>query len=89
MPIRKMPEADLAPDRGLYSGLISLYFLHHATEEPIIDLGMMDELVRHGSTMNHQLLTMNVLWQANFHLSARACGSPIQPGIGCRALCQP
>ncbi|MGC4055487.1 MAG: PadR family transcriptional regulator [Paludibaculum sp.] len=39
---------DLALDRDLYSGLIRLHVLHHASEEPIFGLGMMEELARHG-----------------------------------------
>ena len=35
-------------DRDLYSGLIRLHVLHHATEEPIFGLGMIEELNRHG-----------------------------------------
>ena len=35
-------------DRGLYSGLIRLHILHHACQEPIFGLGMMEELARHG-----------------------------------------
>ena len=35
-------------DRDLYSGLIRLHVMHHATEEPIFGLGMMEELARHG-----------------------------------------
>jgi PadR family transcriptional regulator len=35
-------------DRDLYSGLIRLHVMHHAVEEPIFGLGMMDELARHG-----------------------------------------
>jgi len=38
----------LAPDRDLYSGLIRLHVLHHAAEEPIFGLGMIEELGRHG-----------------------------------------
>jgi PadR family transcriptional regulator PadR len=38
----------LAADRDLYSGLIRLHVLHHATEEPIFGLGMIEELARHG-----------------------------------------
>ncbi|MGJ5813768.1 PadR family transcriptional regulator [Paludibaculum fermentans] len=37
-----------AIDRDLYSGLIRLHVLHHASEEPIFGLGMMEELARHG-----------------------------------------
>jgi PadR family transcriptional regulator, regulatory protein PadR len=36
------------PDRDLYSGLIRLHVLHHAAEEPIFGLGMIEELGRHG-----------------------------------------
>ena len=35
-------------DRDLYSGLIRLHVLHHAAEEPIFGLGMVEELGRHG-----------------------------------------
>jgi len=35
-------------DRDLYSGLIRLHILHHATKEPIFGLGMIEELARHG-----------------------------------------
>jgi DNA-binding PadR family transcriptional regulator len=35
-------------DRDLYSGLIRLHILHHAAEEPIFGLGMLEELARHG-----------------------------------------
>jgi PadR family transcriptional regulator, regulatory protein PadR len=37
-----------AADRDLYSGLIRLHVLHHAAEEPIFGLGMIEELARHG-----------------------------------------
>src|SRR5437763_11824105 len=40
--------SDPAADRDLYSGLIRLHVLHHAAEEPIFGLGMMEELARHG-----------------------------------------
>jgi PadR family transcriptional regulator PadR len=35
-------------DRDLYSGLIRLHILHHACDEPIFGLGMIEELARHG-----------------------------------------
>src|ERR1700691_2477444 len=38
----------LIDDQDLYSGLIRLHVLHHAVEEPIFGLGMMEELNRHG-----------------------------------------
>jgi DNA-binding PadR family transcriptional regulator len=38
----------LGADRDLYSGLIRLHVLHHAAEEPIFGLGMIEELGRHG-----------------------------------------
>src|SRR5438874_13140297 len=41
-------DGDLSGDRDLYSGLIRLHVLHHAAEEPIFGLGMMEELARHG-----------------------------------------
>jgi DNA-binding PadR family transcriptional regulator len=44
----KSEHTDLAVDRDLYSGLIRLHVLHHASEEPIFGLGMIEELARHG-----------------------------------------
>jgi DNA-binding PadR family transcriptional regulator len=41
-------KSDIQDDRDLYSGLIRLHVLHHATEEPIFGLGMVEELGRHG-----------------------------------------
>jgi len=35
-------------DRDLYSGLIRLHILHHASEGPVFGFGMLDELARHG-----------------------------------------
>ncbi|GMU20140.1 MAG: PadR family transcriptional regulator [Phycisphaerae bacterium] len=35
-------------DRDLYSGLIRLHILHHACQEPVFGLGMIEELARHG-----------------------------------------
>jgi DNA-binding PadR family transcriptional regulator len=35
-------------DKDLYSGLIRLHVLHHAAEEPIFGLGIIEELARHG-----------------------------------------
>jgi PadR family transcriptional regulator, regulatory protein PadR len=42
--------SSIAEDRNqdLYSGLIRLHILHHACEEPIFGLGMIEELGRHG-----------------------------------------
>jgi PadR family transcriptional regulator, regulatory protein PadR len=40
-----MAESD---HRDLYSGLIRLHVLHHASEAPILGLGMLEELIRHG-----------------------------------------
>jgi len=35
-------------DKDLYGGLIRLHILHHAAEEPIFGLGIIEELQRHG-----------------------------------------
>lgn len=43
-----MKAAAASSDQGLYSGLIRLHILHHACEEPIFGLGMIEELGRHG-----------------------------------------
>ena len=39
---------EYSQDRDLYSGLIRLHVLHHAAEQPIFGLGMVEELARHG-----------------------------------------
>ena len=39
-------------DKDLYSGLIRLHILHHAVEEPIFGLEMIEELGRHGYRMS-------------------------------------
>jgi PadR family transcriptional regulator PadR len=38
----------MASDQDLYYGLIRLHVLHHAVEEPVFGLGMIEELARHG-----------------------------------------
>jgi PadR family transcriptional regulator, regulatory protein PadR len=43
-----MSKTKFEDDRDLYSGLIRLHILHHAAEEPIFGLGMVEELARHG-----------------------------------------
>ena len=48
MPRTKVEYDPAAHDRDLYSGLIRLHVLHHAAEEPIFGLGMIEELARHG-----------------------------------------
>lgn len=48
MPITKTRTASVSDDHDLYSGLIRLHVLHHAAEEPIFGLGMIEELSRHG-----------------------------------------
>jgi DNA-binding PadR family transcriptional regulator len=44
--VRNDPEA--RADRDLYSGLIRLHILYHASQEPIFGLGIIEELSRHG-----------------------------------------
>src|ERR1051326_3231700 len=44
----KLDTLGRSDDRDLYSGLIRLHVLHHAAEEPIWGLGMIEELARHG-----------------------------------------
>ena len=48
MPKTKAESKALADDKDLYSGLIRLHVLHHAVEEPIFGLGMIEELSHHG-----------------------------------------
>jgi DNA-binding PadR family transcriptional regulator len=38
----------VANEQDLYSGLIRLHILHHAAQEPIFGLGIIEELARHG-----------------------------------------
>jgi PadR family transcriptional regulator PadR len=39
---------EMADNRELYSGLVRLHILHHACEEPVFGLGIIEELGRHG-----------------------------------------
>jgi PadR family transcriptional regulator, regulatory protein PadR len=48
MATTKDDRKSLVDDQDLYSGLIRLHVLHHAAEEPIFGLGMIEELGRHG-----------------------------------------
>src|SRR5690349_18123316 len=43
-----MSKTNIDIDHDLYAGLIRLHVLHHAVEEPIFGLGMIEELGRHG-----------------------------------------
>jgi PadR family transcriptional regulator len=38
----------VAASGTIYSGLIRLHLLHHASREPIFGLGIIEELARHG-----------------------------------------
>ena len=38
----------MSSDNAIYSGLIRLHILHHASKEPIFGLGIIEELGRHG-----------------------------------------
>jgi len=65
--------------RDLYSGLIRLHILHHAAQEPIFGLGIMEELGRHGYKLSpgtlypllHGMEKKGLLrssgWQSNNH----------------------
>ncbi|MFP5236958.1 MAG: PadR family transcriptional regulator [Acidobacteriota bacterium] len=44
----KQPTRLTKTEQDLYIGLVRLHVLHHASEEPIFGLGMMQELGRHG-----------------------------------------
>lgn len=48
MPIRDFSDDTLIEHRDLYSGLIRLHLLYHASKEPIFGLQMIEELARHG-----------------------------------------
>ena len=43
-----MTQTQVKVARDLCMGLIRLHVLHHAAEEPIFGLGIMEELARHG-----------------------------------------
>ncbi|HYB90931.1 MAG TPA: PadR family transcriptional regulator [Candidatus Binataceae bacterium] len=45
---RKPQEPNSNEDRQLYSGLIRLHVLHHATQRPVYGLWLIEELARHG-----------------------------------------
>jgi DNA-binding PadR family transcriptional regulator len=39
-------------DQELYSGMIRLHILHHASREPVFGLGLIEELARHGYALS-------------------------------------
>jgi PadR family transcriptional regulator PadR len=43
--------------KNLYVGLIRLHILHHAAQEPVFGLGMIQELARHGYRLSAGTLT--------------------------------
>ena len=53
MTITKFQQELIDADRDLYSGLIRLHVMHHAIEEPIFGLGMIEELARQGGPAGH------------------------------------
>ena len=78
--------------RQLYSGLIRLHILHHATKEGIFGLGMIEELARHGYKLSpgtlypvlHGLEQDGLLRSEKHTLLGRfvAFIEPLQPGKG-------
>ncbi len=62
--------------RELYSGLIRLHILHHACQEPIFGLGMIEELARHGYRVSPGTLypLMDGLEKKGLLRSARVLG---------------
>ena len=52
----------LTVDGDLYSGMMCLHVLHHATERPIFGLGIVEELARYGyltlATGSFSILTL-------------------------------
>jgi len=53
---KKTGVQDFTVDRDLYSGMVRLHVLHHATEGPIFGLGMVEELARHGYRISPRTL---------------------------------
>jgi len=48
MSITKVEIEGAGADRELFSGLVRLHVLHHASEGPVYGVGLMEELARHG-----------------------------------------
>jgi len=49
---RKKQPKNQANELEIYGGLIRLHVLHHACEEPIFGLGIIEELRRHGYNLS-------------------------------------
>lgn len=47
VPTNRIVEDSVSERRELYPGLIRMHVLHHACEEPILGLAMIEELARH------------------------------------------
>jgi len=58
----KVAQPEPVVDRDLYSGMMRLHVLHHATEGPIFGLGMVEELARHGYRISPGTLYPFALW---------------------------
>jgi len=67
-------------DQGLYSGLIRLHILHHASEKPVYGLWIIEELGRHGYKLSagtlypllHRLETRGLLRSATERVGRRS-----------------
>ncbi len=50
----KKKDTKKGKDQELYIGLVRLHVLHHAAEEPVFGLGMIQELGRHGYKLGRE-----------------------------------
>ncbi len=85
-----------ARNQELYIGLLRLHVLHHAAEEPIFGLGMMQELGRHGYRLGpgtmypllHSMERRGWLRSEKHLVNGHSRRVYVATAAGCRALVQ-
>lgn len=92
----KRPARLTKTEQDLYIGLVRLHVLHHASEEPIFGLGMMQELGRHGYRLGagtmypllHGMERRGWLRSADSLVGGHKRKVYMATAAGCRALAQ-
>lgn len=63
-------------DKDLYGGLIRLHILHHAAEEPIFGLGIIEELRHHGYALSAGIFIRCCMAWKRRDISSHAMSAP-------------
>ena len=74
------------PDNEIFSGLIRLHVLYHASHEGLFGLGMIHELREHGYRIGPGTLYPLLMRMSDKGLVDAQWGEPVQPGRPARHL---